>query len=154
MKIDHSRRWHFIVAGRNGRSGYMHLDSHPVVYTTAPGVLTGLDVYSPLYLGGVPDFSKVPPIVRSYFSSGFVGVIFDAAFRTTSSSFTALLTFPTGAVPSGVGGVAVIRGLNIGDDNVNECLPNPCQNNGTCSQSGKFSLKLIVLRARANFVPK
>ena len=138
LKIDHTRTWHFIAAGRNGRSGYMNLDNQPAVYTTSPGVLTGLDVYSPLYLGGVPDFSKLPPIVRSYFSSGFVGTIFDAAFRTTASNFHSLLTLPTGSVPSGVMGVAVQRGLNIGDDNVNECVPNPCQNNGTCSQTGMF----------------
>ena len=142
LKIDHTRAWHFISAGRNGRSGFMHLDNHPAVYTTSPGILTGLDVYSPLYIGGVPDFSKLPPIVRSYFSSGYVGTIFDVSFRANSSDFNSLLTFQIGSVPGGVTGVAVQRGLNVGDSNIDECLPNPCQNNGTCSQNGMLRVRL------------
>ena len=136
LKIDHTRTWHSIVAGRSGRSGYVYLDDQTPVHVTSPGVLTGLDVYSPLYIGGVHDFSKLPPIVRAYFNTGFVGTIFEAGFRTSSTDFTPLLTVPIGAVPSGVTGVPVERGLNIGDSAVNECVPNPCKNNGICSQNG------------------
>lgn len=136
-QIDPTRTWHLIVAGRTGRSGYMYIDDQPAVNILSPGVLIGLDAYTPLYIGGVPDFSKLPSIVRAYFSSGFIGTIYDASFRTAGTSLTALLTNATGTGTHGVNGVAVERGLNIGDDVVNECSPNPCKNNGTCSQKGK-----------------
>ncbi len=70
------RTWHLIVAGRTGRAGYMYTDSQPVMRSTSPGVLTGLDAYTPLYIGGVPDTSKLPSIVRAYFYSGFIGTVF------------------------------------------------------------------------------
>ena len=136
-QIDPSRKWHLIVAGRTGRSGYMYIDNQPAVNVLSPGVLVGLDAYTPLYIGGVPDFSKLPSIVRAYFNSGFIGTIYEASFRTAGTSFTALLTNATGTGTPGLNGVAVERGLNIGDDVVNECSPNPCKNNGTCSQKGK-----------------
>ena len=142
QKIDTARTWHLVVAGRNKRSGYIYTDNQMPVYVTSPGLLTGLDVYTPLFIGGVPDFSKLPSIVRAYFQSGFVGTISNAYFRTTESNLKALLTNATGNVTFGTNGVPVERGLNIGDDSVNECVPNPCQNNGTCSQNGKLRICL------------
>lgn len=140
LKIDHRRAWHFIAAGRTGREGYMYLDDQIAVHVTSPGVLTGLDVYSPLYIGGVSDFSKLPPIVRAYFSTGFVGTISDAGFRTSLPDFKSLLTYPIGSVPNGMTGIPVERGLNIGESTVNECVPNPCKNNGTCTQNGMLNI--------------
>eukprot|EP00795_Rhopilema_esculentum_P008087 gene8087-14003_t len=134
--IDPARTWHLVVAGRNKRSGYIYTDNQTPVYVTSPGLLTGLDVYTPLFIGGVPDLSKLPSIVRAYFQSGFVGTISNAYFRTTESNLKALLTNATGNVTSASNGVPIERGLNIGDDSVSECVPNPCQNNGTCSQNG------------------
>ena len=145
--IDTRRQWHLLVAGRTRRSGYLYLDNQPVRHVTSPGALVGLDVYTPLYIGGVPDVTKLPSTARAYFTSGFIGALYDVSFRTTTVDFVPLLMRTTGSVPTGVSGVAVERGLNIGDDQVDDCNPNPCANNGTCVLQGKF--KLILLRNNA-----
>eukprot|EP00794_Sanderia_malayensis_P011918 gene11918-13152_t len=135
--IDSTRTWHLVIAGRTAGSGYMYVDNQPVVRANSPGVLIGLDAYTPLYIGGVPDLSKLPGIVRAYFYSGFIGVLYDASFRTSGTGFIPLLTNASGvSTSSGGQGIAVERGLNIGDNNVNDCQPNPCKNNATCSQTG------------------
>ncbi|XP_031554735.1 protein eyes shut homolog isoform X2 [Actinia tenebrosa] len=132
--IDTTREWHFLTAGRNGKEGYLYLDNNGVKRGSSPGQLTGLNLYSPLYIGGVPDLSELPTDVL--FKRGFEGSIANGAVKFgVSQPVIPLLTSQSNS--SSHSQWAVIAGRNVGDEGYNNCnTSNPCQNNGTCTQIG------------------
>ncbi|CAG0921774.1 unnamed protein product [Notodromas monacha] len=63
--------WHTVTLNRNGKNGNMIVDGVGPVVGVSPGRHEGLDLVEPLFLGGVPDFSKINKL--NGFESGFVG---------------------------------------------------------------------------------
>lgn len=51
--IEKERKWHFVVAGRTGKRCYLYVDSQAKVEASSPGHAYSLDVFTPLYIGGV-----------------------------------------------------------------------------------------------------
>lgn len=129
--LDSKLQWHSVTAGRKRRDGYLYVDSQLSKRGRSPESLEGLNLYSPLYLGGVPEVSELPSNVQ--FRSGFEGCISNMAVRFGESKpFINLLTSQTGS-----GGWPVVSGRNVGDNNYSSCQSNnPCQNNGTCVAQG------------------
>lgn len=134
--IQLKRKWHFIVAGRTRQHGYLYVNSLEKVTGVTPGLLTGLDIYTSLYIGGVPNYNRLPPSLYAYFRTGFTGTIYDVSIRTGNSSFAPLLTLTEDQAAISVIGVPVVGGLNVNNDGENQCVLKPCANNGTCISTG------------------
>lgn len=134
--IQLKRKWHFIVAGRTRQHGYLYVNSLEKVTGVTPGLLTGLDIYTSLYIGGVPNYNRLPPSLYAHFRTGFTGTIYDVSIRTGNSSFAPLLTLTEDQAAISVIGVPVVGGLNVNNDGENQCVLKPCANNGTCISTG------------------
>lgn len=141
--IDISRTWHFVVAGRTRQSGYLYLDGQPKTSGHSSGLLAGLDVFTPLFIGGYPNFKNLPSTVLGYFTQGFIGTLYDISFRTTSTDFTPLLMEHFSLLPLGVKGVGVEDGRNINEDGFDQCQNKPCANGGTCVKRSEYLLFTI-----------
>lgn len=112
------------------------LDDQPLVYGRSIGIYTKLNTYSPLYIGGVPNFADIGNDVITYFNKGFTGTIVHVSIRTDTQQFVPLRTVKrTGAAITG-DGVFVEDGFNIGED-VFDCKVEQCRNNGSCVYDGK-----------------
>ena len=146
--IDRQRKWHFVVAGRTGQHGYLYVDSQDKVEASSPGSAFSLDAFTPLYLGGVPDFTRLPGLATAYFYQGFNGLIADVAFRgDDKANFVPLLTLTRGQVAAGMVGVPVEGGRNIANDGQDVCSGSSgasvCANGGTCQNTGIHCYTLI-----------
>uniref|UniRef100_A0A3B3VSB1 Heparan sulfate proteoglycan 2 n=1 Tax=Poecilia latipinna TaxID=48699 RepID=A0A3B3VSB1_9TELE len=53
-------QWHRVVAERNKRSGHLMVDQGPVQRRMSPGKAQGLNIHTPMYLGGVPSMDILP----------------------------------------------------------------------------------------------
>lgn len=146
QEINKQRSWHFVVAGRTKQHGYLYVNSQPKVEALSSGVMTSLDVYTPLYLGGVPDFNQLSGTLLAYFQRGFTGSVQDVAFRAKSTTYVPLLTYTETQASDDVVGVPVASGLNVidGDQTYCDTSVNPCANNGTCESTGKTAITLVT----------
>lgn len=69
-------QWHRLVAERNKRSGHLRVDQGPTERTASPGKAQGLNIHTPMYLGGVPDMDVLPaPANVSEMFEGCVGEV-------------------------------------------------------------------------------
>ena len=137
-EVEFNRKWHFLVGGRTNQLGYLYLDSQSKVMGSSPGIFTGLDIFTPLFIGGVPDFHRLPAPLKPYVANGFTGVIHEVAIRTNTQSFIPLLTLKEDQVSDDVIGIPVESGLNIEDKNIKTCNDSFCSNNGTCIVNGLY----------------
>ena len=69
-----------MVAGRTGQHGYLYVDSQEKREAFSPGSAYSLDAFTPLYIGGVPDFTRLSGLVTGYFYQGFNGIITEVTF--------------------------------------------------------------------------
>lgn len=53
-------QWHRVVAERNKKAGHLRVDQGPVERRTSPGKSQGLNIHTPMYLGGVPSMEVLP----------------------------------------------------------------------------------------------
>jgi len=53
-------QWHRVVAERNLREGHLRVDQGPVEKKTSPGKAQGLNIHTPMYLGGVHQLDILP----------------------------------------------------------------------------------------------
>lgn len=69
-------QWHRVVAERNKKAGHLRIDHGPVERKTSPGKAQGLNIYTPMYLGGVPNMDILPkPANISEMFKGCVGEV-------------------------------------------------------------------------------
>ena len=137
-EIEFNRKWHFLVGGRTNQLGYLYVDSQSKVMGSSAGIFTGLDIFTPLFIGGVPDFNRLPAPLKPYVANGFTGIIHDVAVRTNTQSFVPLLTLKEDQVLDDMIGIPVESGLNIEDKNTKTCNGSFCSNNGTCVMNGLY----------------
>ncbi|XP_017274656.1 basement membrane-specific heparan sulfate proteoglycan core protein isoform X4 [Kryptolebias marmoratus] len=70
-------QWHRVVAERNKRAGHLRVDQGPVERRTSPGKSQGLNIHTPMYLGGVPSMDILPkPANVSNMFEGCIGEVF------------------------------------------------------------------------------
>lgn len=127
--LDSSREWHYVMAGRNGKQGFLYVDSQSKKQGVSPGNLVGLNVFGPLNLGGVPVFTDLNEIE---FKSGFQGCMSNMEIKFGEAKQSVKLLTTQG----GSSEWQVKSGRNVGDKNYTGCDKNPCQNNGTCVSKG------------------
>ncbi|XP_029911416.1 basement membrane-specific heparan sulfate proteoglycan core protein isoform X2 [Myripristis murdjan] len=69
-------QWHRVVAERNKRAGHLRVDQGPVERKTSPGKAQGLNIHTPMYLGGVPNLDILPkPANVSEMFDGCIGEV-------------------------------------------------------------------------------
>ncbi|XP_054273123.1 basement membrane-specific heparan sulfate proteoglycan core protein-like isoform X4 [Macrosteles quadrilineatus] len=65
--------WHTVQLSRFKKDGTMYVDENQYYTGKSVGRMQGLDLTQPLYLGGVPDFTRIHS--QNGFDTGFVGCI-------------------------------------------------------------------------------
>ncbi|KAL1116703.1 hypothetical protein AAG570_005175 [Ranatra chinensis] len=110
--------WHHIKLKRDRRDGYMWVNEVGPYTGSSSGRYQGLDLNQPLYVGSVPDFSKIHTLAG--FDTGFVGCVSkvkvdeeDDFSQRKSLEWVGVTTCET--CPEGAG--------------------NPCSNNGVCQEA-------------------
>ncbi|XP_045912374.1 basement membrane-specific heparan sulfate proteoglycan core protein-like isoform X7 [Micropterus dolomieu] len=69
-------QWHRVVAERNKKAGHLRVDQTPVERKTSPGKAQGLNIHTPMYLGGVPNMNILPkPANVSEMFKGCIGEV-------------------------------------------------------------------------------
>uniref|UniRef100_A0A8C7RGW8 Heparan sulfate proteoglycan 2 n=1 Tax=Oncorhynchus mykiss TaxID=8022 RepID=A0A8C7RGW8_ONCMY len=72
-------QWHRVEAGRLDKDGSLTVDGGREVRRSSPGKAQGLNIHTPMYLGGVPNFEIVPKTLNN--SDMFYGCV--GAVRST-----------------------------------------------------------------------
>lgn len=134
--LDSSQEWHLVVAGRDDSDGYLYVDNQQRKEGRSDGSLIGLNLFEPLYIGGIPDRHQLPSVVE-FKSGGFHGSIYDVAIRFSLKTPFIQLSTST-SVQDSSKEWAVIRGRNVGNESYNECSSRnpPCANGGNCTREG------------------
>lgn len=69
-------QWHHVTAERFNQDGVLKVDDGPEVRRSSPGKAQGLNVYTPMFLGGVPTKDILPkPANVSMFFDGCIGEV-------------------------------------------------------------------------------
>ncbi|CAN9515659.1 unnamed protein product [Ophioblennius macclurei] len=69
-------QWHRVVAERNKKAGHLKVDHGTVERKTSPGKAQGLNIHTPMYLGGVPSMDILPkPANVSEMFEGCIGEV-------------------------------------------------------------------------------
>ncbi|KAK2825049.1 hypothetical protein Q7C36_018976 [Tachysurus vachellii] len=119
-------QWHHVTAERINQDGLLKLDDAPEVRRSSPGKAQGLNVYTPMYLGGVPtkDILAKPANVSMFFE-GCVGEVsingkkIDLSYTFTES-----------------------RAISQCVD-VSPCDRRPCQHGGTCMPTAEYEYQCL-----------
>ena len=134
--LNTNMEWHLVVAGREGPVGYLYVDDQPRKQNSSAGPLVGLNLFEPLYIGGISDIRQLPSVV-DFKSGGFHGSIYDAAIRFSLKKPFIQLTTSTNVQDNSIAW-AVIKGRNVGNESYDECTSRnpPCANGGNCTREG------------------
>nr|XP_057906676.1 basement membrane-specific heparan sulfate proteoglycan core protein isoform X5 [Doryrhamphus excisus] len=69
-------QWHRLVAERNKRDGHLRVDHGPVEKRASPGKAQGLNIHTPMFLGGVANMDILPkPANVSNMFEGCIGEV-------------------------------------------------------------------------------
>uniref|UniRef100_H2Z5C7 Agrin n=1 Tax=Ciona savignyi TaxID=51511 RepID=H2Z5C7_CIOSA len=109
--------WHIVVLSRSMRTGDLSLDDQDPVYGHSPSQHSLLDLRQPLYIGGVPDYTRISP---------------DAAIKTGLNGALQKVIFLNLPLSPGVS----VEQYNVRAFNAHICFRNPCENGGTCHPRG------------------
>ncbi|XP_030628115.1 protein eyes shut homolog [Chanos chanos] len=118
---------HTVRFGRHLRTGWLKVDGQKNKTGVSPGELTGLNIFSQLYVGGYSEFTPELLPVGGRFQNSFQGCIFDLQFRTRRDGKFRAPGDPEGHPESG---------RSMGQCGVSPCGLVRCQNGGTCVDSG------------------
>ena len=108
-------QWHTVRLERNRKTGKMTVDNKNQFSGETPGRFMGLDLSQEMYLGGIPDYSKIPQPAR--YTSGFVGTISQVERNGDNLNLGA--------------DAVTIEGVEMYDT----CQYNPCFNGARCVPS-------------------
>uniref|UniRef100_A0A8C2WMQ1 Heparan sulfate proteoglycan 2 n=1 Tax=Cyclopterus lumpus TaxID=8103 RepID=A0A8C2WMQ1_CYCLU len=119
-------QWHRVVAEQNKKAGHLKVDQGPVEKKTSPGKSQGLNIHTPMYLGGVPNMDILPkPANVSELFEGCIGeVSINNKKVDLSYSFTES------------------RSIRQCVDN-SPCDHRPCLNGGHCMSSVEYEYQCL-----------
>ncbi|KAK3547531.1 hypothetical protein QTP86_021514, partial [Hemibagrus guttatus] len=119
-------QWHHLTAERVNQDGLLKLDDGPEVRRSSPGKAQGLNVYTPMFLGGVPTKDILPkPANVSMFFEGCIGEVsingkkIDLSYTFTES-----------------------RAISQCVD-ASPCDRRPCQHGGTCMHTAEYEFQCL-----------
>uniref|UniRef100_A0A4W6FNJ1 Heparan sulfate proteoglycan 2 n=1 Tax=Lates calcarifer TaxID=8187 RepID=A0A4W6FNJ1_LATCA len=119
-------QWHRVVAERNKKAGHLSVDQGPVERKMSPGKAQGLNIHTPMYLGGVHNMDILPkPANVSQMFEGCIGeVSINNKKVDLSYSFTES------------------RSIRKCVDN-SPCDRRPCLNGGHCMSSAEYEYQCL-----------
>ncbi|KAK8750302.1 hypothetical protein OTU49_014768 [Cherax quadricarinatus] len=109
-------QWHTVKLSRDRKEGTMTVDDDAPITGRSEGRFLGLDLLEPLYLGGVPDFTRIHE--QAGFASGFRGCISRLVIGSTVA-------------------IDLMRAAanKVEISSCETCAGNPCHNNGVCQEA-------------------
>ncbi|KAJ8258098.1 hypothetical protein GJAV_G00193140 [Gymnothorax javanicus] len=121
-------QWHHVVAERLNKDGFLKVDQDREVRRSSPGKAQGLNIHTPMYLGGVPSMDILPkPANVSMLFEGCVGeVSINGKKVDLSYSFT-----ESRAISQCV--------------DTNPCDRRPCLHGGSCLASAEYEYQCLCL---------
>ncbi|XP_032375778.1 basement membrane-specific heparan sulfate proteoglycan core protein isoform X10 [Etheostoma spectabile] len=119
-------QWHRVVAERNKKAGYLRVDQGPVERKTSPGSTQGLNIHTPMYLGGVPSMDILPKPANV--SELFKGCIGEVAINNKKVDLSYSFTES--------------RSIRKCVDN-SPCDRRPCLNGGHCMSSVEYEYQCL-----------
>ncbi|XP_035236655.1 basement membrane-specific heparan sulfate proteoglycan core protein-like isoform X3 [Anguilla anguilla] len=119
-------QWHHVVAERLNQDGFLKVDEAREVSRSSPGKAQGLNIYTPMYLGGVPSMDILPkPANVTMLFEGCVGeVSVNGKKVDLSYSFT-----ESRAISQCV--------------DTSPCDHRPCLNGGSCMSSAEYEYQCL-----------
>uniref|UniRef100_A0A8C2AGW3 Cell adhesion molecule-related/down-regulated by oncogenes n=1 Tax=Cyprinus carpio TaxID=7962 RepID=A0A8C2AGW3_CYPCA len=119
-------QWHRVVAERLRKDGSLKVNNAREITRSSPGKAEGLNIHTPMYLGGVPSMDILPkPANVSMLFDGCIGEVFiNGKKLDLSYSF----------IES--------RGISHCKED-NPCVRRPCLHGGTCIDSFKYEYKCL-----------
>lgn len=89
-------QWHRVTAERFNQDGLLKLDDGPEVRRSSPGKAQGLNVYTAMFLGGVPMKDILPkPANVSTFFEGCIGEVHICVKNEAMTSVQKSISFLT-----------------------------------------------------------
>ena len=149
--------WHSISIVKDGSGGYLFIDGVHEGSSVLVGSFTQLNLDSPLFIGGIPNYSHVHPAVMQM--SGFDGCIRDFEINNKSVEIIsdALFGYNIGSCPEPFCSYVMCQNGATCIERDNEqgffcdcasgyfgqfcetpapvCVPNPCVSDGICTQA-------------------
>ncbi|XP_078144123.1 basement membrane-specific heparan sulfate proteoglycan core protein [Centroberyx gerrardi] len=119
-------QWHRVVAERNKRAGHLRVDQGPVERKTSPGKAQGLNIHTPMYLGGVPNMDILPKPANV--SEMFEGCIGEVSINNKKVDLSYSFTES--------------RAIRKCVDN-SPCDRRPCLNGGHCMSSAEYEYQCL-----------
>ncbi|KAL6119478.1 hspg2 [Pungitius sinensis] len=119
-------QWHRVVAERNKRVGHLRVDQGPVEKKTSPGKAQGLNIHTPMYLGGIPNMDLLP--MPANISKMFVGCIGEVSINNKKVDLSYSFTDS--------------RSIGKCVDN-SPCDRRPCLNGGHCMSSFEYEYQCL-----------
>uniref|UniRef100_A0AAR2L4X6 Agrin n=1 Tax=Pygocentrus nattereri TaxID=42514 RepID=A0AAR2L4X6_PYGNA len=116
-------QWHHLVVNRNRRNAALSVDNETPVEGQSPAGTDGLNLETPLFVGGVPEDMVQDVKERTSVSTGLVGCI-------------RLLDVNNMVYNLQENGGNVLYGTAVGECGNNPCSPNPCKNGASCHVKG------------------
>ncbi|XP_062314893.1 basement membrane-specific heparan sulfate proteoglycan core protein isoform X7 [Osmerus eperlanus] len=119
-------QWHRVTAERIKKEGYLKVDQGPEQRRTSPGKAQGLNVHTPMFLGGVPSMDILPkPANVSMLFDGCIGELsINGKKVDLSYSFT-----ESQAISQCV--------------DASPCERRPCLNGGSCLSSPEYEYQCL-----------
>ncbi|XP_018405456.1 PREDICTED: basement membrane-specific heparan sulfate proteoglycan core protein-like [Cyphomyrmex costatus] len=119
--------WHTIKIQRNRKEGTMLVDGEGPYKMVALGRRQGLDLKEPLYIGGVPSYSRIN--VQAEVNTGFVGCISRLVLGDKQVDLIGDQTD------------------SVGITTCETCAENPCNNGGVCQEAATKNGYTCLCRA-------
>ncbi|XP_040007845.1 basement membrane-specific heparan sulfate proteoglycan core protein isoform X2 [Xiphias gladius] len=119
-------QWHRVVAERNKKAGHLRVDQGPVERKTSPGKAQGLNIHTPMYLGGVPKMDILPKPANV--SEMFEGCIGEVSINNKKVDLSYSFTES--------------RSIRKCVDN-SPCDRRPCLNGGHCLPSAEYEYQCL-----------
>ncbi|KAJ8016910.1 hypothetical protein DPEC_G00012250 [Dallia pectoralis] len=119
-------QWHRVEAGRLDKDGTLKVDGGQEVTRSSPGKAQGLNIHTPMYLGGVPNWNIVPKALN--ISVSFKGCIGEVSINAKKVDLSY----------SFMDSKAIVQCK----DN-SPCDRNPCLNGASCLPSAEYEYQCL-----------
>ncbi|XP_072442898.1 basement membrane-specific heparan sulfate proteoglycan core protein isoform X5 [Chiloscyllium punctatum] len=119
-------KWHRLKAHRHNKDGLLKIDDEKEIRRVSPGKSQGLNLRSPMYLGGVPSSEILPKAVN--ITEGIEGCITEVSINGKKVDLSYTFTDSLNVVQCG---------------DSSPCDRAPCLHGGTCRVTGEYEYQCI-----------